>query len=59
MGKTSFSGPVYGAKGVIWTYGPYSDKHSTGASTTLMNDGSTGIAISAVTVPNYEDWFIT
>jgi hypothetical protein len=23
MGKTSFSGPVYGAKSLLWTYGPY------------------------------------
>ena len=51
---------MYGAKALLYTYGPYGDVHSTGASTGLLSDGSTGVApISAVTVPPYEDWFVT
>ena len=53
MGITRFSGPVYGAKSLLWTYGPFADTHSTGASTALLN------ANSVRQVPNYEDWFIT
>lgn len=53
MGKTAFSGPVYGAKSLLWNYGPFADQHSTGASTGLLNPNSIRV------VPNYEDWFIT
>lgn len=48
MGKTSFSGPVYGAKSQLWSLGPFTS--STGAST---------IVIANRTIPPYEDWFIT
>lgn len=51
MGLSRHSGPVYGAKGLLWTLGPLTT--STGASTVIA-------AINASrTVPNYEDWFVT
>jgi hypothetical protein len=53
MGKTAFDGPVYGAKSLLWTYGPFADTHSTGASTGLLNANALRV------VPNYEDWYIT
>jgi hypothetical protein len=53
MGKTSFSGPVYGAKSLLWTYGPYTQTGSSGASTVLVT------ANAARPVPAYEDWYIT
>jgi hypothetical protein len=53
MGKTAFSGPVYGAKSLLWSWGPFADTHSTGASTGLLN------ANAIRSVPNYEDWMIT
>jgi hypothetical protein len=53
MGKTAFAGPVYGAKSLLWTYGPYADVHSTGASTGLLNTNAVRV------VPSYEDWYIT
>jgi len=53
MGYTRFAGPVYGAKSLLWTYGPFADTHSTGASTGPLNANATR------TIPNYEDWFIT
>lgn len=60
MAKSAVSGPLYGAKSNLFTWGPYGDVHSTGASTGLISDGSTGVApVSAVTVPPYEDWFVT
>lgn len=60
MGKMAYSGPLYGAKGLLYTWGPYNDNHSTGASTGLLSDGTAGVApVSAVTVPIYEDWLVT
>jgi hypothetical protein len=53
MGKTSFSGPVYGAKSLLWTFGPYTQTGSSGASTVLVT------ANAARPVPAYEDWYIT
>jgi hypothetical protein len=53
MGKTAYDGPVYGAKSLMWTYGPFADTHSTGASTGLLNANAVRV------VPPYEDWFIT
>lgn len=49
MGKTAFSGPVYGAKGVLagWAAGGAT---STGASSAL---------IGSCIVPSGEDWFVT
>lgn len=53
MGISRFSGPVYGAKSLLWSYGPFADTHSTGASTAILN------ANAKRTVPNYEDWYVT
>lgn len=53
MGISRNSGPTYGAKSLLWTYGPFADTHSTGASTGALN------ANAVRQVPNYEDWFIT
>lgn len=53
MGKTSFSGPVYGAKSLLWTFGPYTQTGSSGASTVLVT------ANASRPVPAYEDWYIT
>lgn len=51
MGKTSFSGPVYGAKSLLWSYGPVAG--TTGATTAL-------IAVTSFRqVPVYEDWLVT
>lgn len=51
MGKTAFSGPVYGAKSLLWSFGPVT---GTSQATT---------AVAAVTafrqVPLYEDWYVT
>ena len=55
MGKTSFLGPVYGAKGLLWVCGP-SAAASTSASTVaaFLQPG-----YGRRTIPSYEDWFIT
>src|SRR6185312_10945560 len=53
MGKTAYSGPLYGAKANLWTFGPYADLHSTGATTGLLTPNSARV------VPPYEDWLIT
>ena len=47
MGKTAFSGPVYGSKGLLWAY--------TG---NLSTGGSTALVTSRM-IPTYEDWYIT
>ena len=53
MGYTRFSGPVYGAKSLLWSFGPYTQTGSTGASTALFT------ANASRPVPAYEDWYIT
>lgn len=53
MGKSALSGPVYGAKSLLWVFGPYTQTGTSGASTVLFT------ANAGVVVPNYEDWFIT
>jgi len=53
MGYTRFKGPVYGAKSLLWAFGPYTQTGSSGASTVLHT------ANANMVVPNYEDWFIT
>jgi len=55
MGKTAFSGPVYGAKSLLWAWGPFTDAHSTGASTGALSVNP----VPNRTVPNYEDWMVT
>jgi len=51
MGLSRNSGPVYGAKSMLWAFGPVTG--STGATTGLLATNSIRV------VPNYEDWFIT
>ena len=55
MGKTAFSGPVYGAKSLLWIAGP-SAAASTSASTVLafLQPG-----YAKRVVPPYEDWIVT
>lgn len=55
MGKTSFNGPVYGAKSLLWVTGP-SAASATNASTALAFL-QTGYARRVV--PAYEDWIVT
>lgn len=47
MGKTAFSGPVYGAKQTLWSGGPFAA--STGSSATF----------AGTKVPSGEDWYAT
>jgi hypothetical protein len=47
MGKTAFSGPVYGAKSLLWS--AYVPVGTSGASATY----------AVTTVPGYEDWYAT
>jgi len=51
MGRTSFSGPVYGAKATLFT--AYQHTQSSGAGNGLTS------TIVNVTVPAYEDWYAT
>lgn len=48
MGKTAFSGPVYGAKSLLWT--PF---------VLVVSSGGTTQTIARTVVPTYEDWMIT
>lgn len=48
MGKTSFKGPVFGAKGLLWSY----QKETVAASTAIQT-------LASIDVPDGEDWFIT
>src|SRR5262245_13235001 len=52
MGLTRFRGPVYGAKALLWNYGPYT-MTSSGGTTALFTPNSLRV------LPNYEDWYIT
>src|SRR3990167_7558230 len=51
MVKTSFSGPVYGAKSLLWSVHRDNQLPSGGDTTT--------VTIASVRVPAYEDWFVT
>ena len=51
MGITRFSGPVYGAKSLLWS--AHRDNQLPAA-----NDTTT-VVINRVRVPAYEDWFLT
>ena len=55
MGKTSFSGPVYGAKSLLWVAGP-SAAASSGTSTVAAFAQP---GYSRRVVPAYEDWIVT
>lgn len=48
MGKTAFSGPVYGAKGVLWS--PYVH---------VVSSGGTTQTVARTIIPSYEDWYVT
>lgn len=48
MGKTAFSGPVFGAKQTLLSVGPF--EASSGASTTIY---------AGVVIPSGEDWYAT
>jgi hypothetical protein len=52
MGKTAFSGPVYGAKGTLHSFRV--QDISTGA-----GDGLAGVVLSGLIVPSGEDWYAT
>lgn len=47
MGKTAFSGPVYGAKGLLMSAGPFATA------------GGTTSAFASIVVPAYETWYVT
>ena len=51
MGKTAFSGPVYGAKSLLWTV--HRDNQLPAA-----NDTTT-VTIASIRVPAYEQWLVT
>jgi len=51
MGKTAFSGPVYGAKSLLWNVSKDNVTASTGSTAT--------VTIRQMAVPLYEDWYIT
>lgn len=55
MGKTAFSGPVYGAKSLLFRCGP-SAAATTNASTV---NAFAQPGYGRITVPAYEDWFVT
>jgi hypothetical protein len=52
MGLTRFHGPVYGAKSLLWAVGPATGSTNASTSRPFVNAAS-------ITLPNYEDWFIT
>ena len=52
MGRTRFSGPVYGAKGSLGSVSLASGVISSGASTAL-------VPTARFIVPAYEDWYLT
>src|SRR3990167_2012900 len=49
MGKTAFSGPVYGAKSLLWSM----QRDNTLTASSLAS------TIAAIRVPAYEDWYVT
>lgn len=52
MGKTSFSGPVYGAKSLLWAVPLGADVSGSTASTL-------SVTVGKIVVPPGEDWIIT
>ena len=48
MGKTAFSGPVYGAKSLLWSVYRDNTPISTAAQT-----------LRSIVLPTYEDWYVT
>lgn len=47
MGKSTPSGPVYGAKGCLLSFGPVN-----------YSNGTTGL-VTSIVVPPYESWYLT
>lgn len=50
MGKTSFSGPVYGAKSLLISYS---------GDIAAATDASSHAVLLGINVPNYEEWLVT
>lgn len=48
MGKTAFSGPVYGAKGTLFS-----------VHRAVVSSGVSSQVIASIAVPAYEEWFLT
>lgn len=55
MGKTSFSGPVYGAKALLWKCGPAAAASTSGSTVAAFLQPGFG----RIVVPAGEDWYIT
>ena len=51
MGKTSFSGPVYGAKSLLWSVHRDNQLPAAGDTTT--------VTVASIRVPAYEQWLVT
>ena len=51
MGKTALSGPLYGAKSLLWWV--HRDDQLAAATSTTVD------TIATIRVPSYEDWFVT
>lgn len=51
MGKTAFSGPVYGAKSLLWSVHRDNQLPAAGDTTT--------VTIASIRVPAYENWLVT
>ena len=52
MGKTSFSGPVYGAKALLWSV--HRDNQLPEPSNSTVT-----VTLGAIRVPAYENWLVT
>lgn len=50
MGKTAFSGPVYGAKSLLI---------SVSGDIAAATDASSFVTLFGMSVPSYEDWYVT
>ncbi len=48
MGKTAFSGPVFGAKSALWN-----------VFVPVVSSGTTTQTVAVTRVPTYEDWYAT
>ena len=55
MGKTAFSGPVYGAKSVLWVAGPAAAASTNASTVAAFLQPGYGKRV----VPAYEDWIVT
>lgn len=56
MGKSAVSGPFYGAKSLLWSvFVPTAEVSSNGATTNAVGINQA----TKMTVPVYEDWFVT